>query len=219
MNYDFQTLPDVINVPKSAYKTIKRCQYCQSVFLNEKNCESCGRSLEYDLIGEPFGPKSFYGLKGRYLENQNKLQHIFPLFENKNSASARSYIRNLTKRFSDLITAFNAKDIVKPNQRKLFYVESIEIIDELLRYNFEPQLLESLLVENDNSLLGQELLLYLNQARLQIAAEPSWQNVILEYRILGVLRVNFILKTIISVVTICIVTVWFKIIISLQFGK
>jgi len=219
MNYDFQTLPDVIKVPQSAYRPIKRCQNCQSVFINEKNCESCGRSLEYHLIGELFSAKSYYGIKERYVENQNKLLYFFPIFENKNSASARSYVRNLSKRFSDLLTAFNSNNIIRPHQRKIFYAESIEIINELLRYSFDSQLIDSLLAENDNSKIGQELLFYLHQESHQIEAESSWAKTILEYRVFGILRINFILKSFITVATICLLAVSYKNIISLQFGK
>lgn len=219
MDYDFQTLPDSIRIPKSEYKPIKRCPYCKSVFLTDKACESCGRSLRYHPIGEPFGAKSFYGIKERYIENQNTLIKIFPIFENKNSNIAKSYVRNLSKRFTDLISAFNTDHQIETHQRKLFYIENIEIIDELLLYGVHPELLQGLLFENDNSLLGQELLLYLQEAKLKSSADVTWQKYFLDYRFWGILRAEYILKVIIISATVATMAVKYKEIISSQFGK
>ncbi len=219
MNYDFQTLPDTIRIPKSEYRPIKRCPYCKSVFLTDKSCESCGRSLLYHPIGEPFGAKSFYGMKERYIENQNALVKFFPIYENKNSNIAKSYVRNLSKRFTDLVSAFNSDNLIESHQRKLFYVESIEIIDELLLYGVHPELLQGLLFENDNSLLGQELLFYLQGAQAKISADVTWQKYFLDYRFFGILRVEYILKIVIVSATVVTMAVKYKEIISSQFGK
>lgn len=219
MDYDFQTLPESIRIPKSEYKPIKRCPFCHCVFLTEKSCESCGRSLHYHPIGEPFGAKSFYGMKARYVENQNILMKLFPIFENKNSNYSKSYVRNLSKRFTDLISAFNSDHLILPHQRKLFFVESIEIIDELLRYGINPHIVQTLLEENDYSLIGQELLIYLQSARSNIAPDISWKNYFLEYRFWGVLRAEYMLKVIIISATVVTMAVKYKEIISSQFGK
>lgn len=219
MDYDFQTLPDSIRIPKSEYKPIKRCPYCKSVFLTDKSCESCGRSLLYHPIGEPFGAKSFFGLKERYIEKQNVLIKFFPIFENKDSGIAKSYVRNLSKRFTDLISAFNSDHLMEQQKRKLFYIESIEIMDELLLYGVHPELLQGLLFENDNSLLGQELLLYLQTAKTKISPDIAWQKYLLDYRFWGILRTEYILKVIIISATVVTMAVQYRDIISSQFGK
>lgn len=219
MDYDFNTSSETLRIPKEAYRPVKRCPYCQSVFITEKSCEACGRSLLYHPIGIPFGPKSYYGLKERYIENQNALVRFFPQFEDKNSKLANSYVRNLSKRFTDLISAFNSSELISANERKLFYVESIEIIDELLRYNVAPHLVQSLLEENDGSLIGQELLLYLQNASNSIQAELPWQTNFLEHRLWGVLRVEYFLKVVIITATVLTMAVKYKDIISSQFGK
>lgn len=219
MDYDFNTSKEILRIPKEAYLPVKRCPYCQSVFITEKSCEACGRSMLYHPIGIPFGPKSFYGMKERYIESQNVLNRFFPQFENKSSSMAKSYVRNLSKRFTDLVAAFNSSDLIAATDRKLFYVESIEIMDELLRYNFHPQLIQSLLEENDNSLIGQELLLYLKSARSSIHAERPWQNVFLEHKLWGLIRVEYFFKVVIITTTVLTMAVKFKEIISSQFGK
>jgi hypothetical protein len=219
MNYDFNTAQDALRIPKSAYRPIKRCPFCQSIYINDKSCEACGRSMLYHPIGIPFGPKSFYGIKERYVENQNVINRFFPQFENRESAEAKSYVRNLSKRFADLITGFNTPDLISEDERKIFYAESMEIIDELLRYGFHAELIQSLLEENDNSLVGRELLVYLGQMRKLIKPEISWQKAFLEHRLYGVVRVEYAMKVVLITATVLTMAVKYKDIISSQFGR
>ncbi|MGZ3786976.1 MAG: hypothetical protein ACXVLQ_00550 [Bacteriovorax sp.] len=219
MDYDFNISKETLRIPKTAYQPIKRCPYCQSVFINERSCEACGRSMLYHPIGVPFGPKSFYGMKERYMASQNVLNRFFPQFENRNSSIAKSYVRNISKRFADLALAFNSSELIKADERRLFYVESMGIIDELLRYNVHPQMIQSLLEENDNSLVGQELLLYLQNARKEIRPDLPWQKGFLEHRLWGLIRVEFFLKVTIVTAAVLTMAVTYKEIISSQFGK
>ncbi|MDD4974307.1 MAG: hypothetical protein PHY93_08135 [Bacteriovorax sp.] len=175
--------------------------------------------MQYHPIGEPFGAKSLYGIKERYIESFNIINRFFPFLENKKSPMAKSYVRKLEKRFSDLITAFNSIDIIVNDQRKLFYVESMEMIDELLRYDIPPSILQALLIENDSSLVGQELLFYLQGASSAMKAEKNWQELVLGYRLWGVLRVEYFLKVSIITATVLTMAVKYKDIISSQFGK
>ena len=219
MDYDFKISQDSLRVPASEYRPIKRCQYCQSVFLNDKACESCGRSLHYHLIGEPFGAKSFYGIKERYVESLDILNRFFPIFENKKSPLAKSYLRKLEKRFLDLVSAFNSEGVIADENRKLYYVESIELMNELLRYNVNPSLLQSLLFENDSSLVGQELLLYLAGNDNLNKAEQPWFERFFGYRPCNVLRMDSLLKIMLTTAAVLTLAVAYKDIISSQFGK
>jgi hypothetical protein len=219
MDYDFRISPETLRIPSTAYKPVKRCPFCQSVFIGEKSCESCGRSMQYHPIGEPFGAKSLYGIKERYIESFNTINRFFPFLENKKSLMAKSYVRKLEKRFSDLISAFNSIDMIANDQRKLFYVESMEMIDELLRYGISPSILQALLLENDSSLVGQELLFYLQGSSSAMKAEKTWQDQVLNYRLWGVLRFEYFLKVSIITATVLTMAVKYKDIISSQFGK
>lgn len=219
MDYDFQTTSSSLRIPTAAYQSIKRCPFCQSVFIDEKSCEACGRSMLYHPVGEPFGPQSFYGIKERYIEGMNPFNRFFPQFENQKSSAARSYVRKLSKRFSDLVWAFNTSDLIVPGQRKLFYVEGMELIDELLRYQTNPQIMRSLLEENDNSLIGQELLYSLRESTNLAQAKIPWKENLLDYRLWGLVRVEYFLKVIIVSATVLTMAVNYKEIISSQFGK
>lgn len=219
MDYDFETISQSLRIPASAYKAAIRCRYCQSVYINENVCESCGRSMRYHPIGEPFSPKSFYGIKERYIESFQPFHRFFPQFENKQSAEAKSYVRKLSKRFSDLISAFNSSEFFQAEQRQFFYIESMELIDELLRYETHPQILESLLEENDNSLVGQELIHYLQGSANQIKGDRPWLENFLKHRLWGLIRVDFCLKTVIVTATVSAMAIKYKDIISSQFGR
>lgn len=223
MDNDFRIGPEALRIPSTAYKPVKRCPFCQSVFIDEKCCESCGRSMQYHPIGEAFGAKSLYGIKERYIENLNDIIRFFPFFENKKSAAAKSYVRKLEKRFSDLISAFNSPGVMANDQKKLFFVESKYLIDELLRYGVPPALLQALLFENDSSLVGQELLLYLegvaSSENFTTKADRPWPELILEYRLWSVFKVDYFLKVFIITTTVLTMAVKYKDIISSQFGK
>lgn len=219
MDYDFTIGQDSLRVPATEYRPIKRCQFCQSVFLNEKACEACGRSLHYHLIGEPFGAKSFYGIKERYVESLDILNRFFPIFENKKSPLAKSYLRKLEKRFLDLVSAFNSEGVIVNENRKLYYVESIELINELLRYDVNPALLQSLLFDNDSSLVGQDLLLYLAGNDTVNKAEQPWIESFFGYRPWNIFRVDSWLKILVTTAAVLTLAVAYKDIISSQFGK
>jgi hypothetical protein len=219
MDYDLRNSSEGLHIPVTVYKKFKRCPTCQSVYITDVDCEACGRSLLYHPIGEAFGPKSYYGIKERYLENLNGLIRFFPLFENKKSLLAKSYVRHLSKRFSDLISAFNSSGLIDSAEGEFFYVECVEIIDELLRYRLGPDLIQRLLEDNDSSQIGQKLRLYLQNARLKIHAEESWRTQFLNYRIGGVFRLESFLKVIIVFIVIVSVAIAYKDFINSQFGK
>lgn len=219
MDYDFNSSSESLHIPQSAYRPVKRCPYCKSVYISEKLCEACGRSLVYHPVGEPFGPKSFYGIKERYLESLHPFYRFFPSFEDKNSRYANSYKRNLSKRFTDLLEAFHKDEQLVRENRKLFYTESMEIIDELLRYGMPAKLIQSLLEENDASLVGRELLFYLQQAQDNISASKNWQQELLDYKLWGVLRTEFALKALMITATIVFMAVYLRDVISSQFGR
>lgn len=219
MNNDFHIRQETLKIPSEAYKPIKRCAFCQSVFINDRSCESCGRSMHYHPIGEPFDAKSFYGIKERYIESLNAFIQFFPVFENKKSPFAKSYIRKLEKRFLDLISAFNSENMITEEQKKLFSVECIGIIDELLCYGTLPSLLQALLIDNDGSETGENLLQYINEASQRENADIPWQDQLMSYRLWGVLRFDFFLKVFIFTATVLTMAVKFKDIISSQFGK
>ncbi len=228
MNNTFETfipedgeLKDIqFRPPSNVYKPIKRCPNCQSVYLTDTNCEACGRSLLYHPIGEPFSAKSLYGFKERYYESLPYLVKHLPLFENRQGPEAKSYVRKLLKRFDDLIAAFGENEAISSHDRRFFYVETMELIDELLRYGVNHVLLQQKIEGSMESgpMLAQELLFYLNETKLNNGPSKPWKEVVLNHRISG-LRVDYILKVILVTATVVALAVGYYDIISSQVGR
>ncbi|MBC7430271.1 MAG: hypothetical protein H7336_16780 [Bacteriovorax sp.] len=208
-------------IPSSAYKPVKRCPSCLSVFLTDTSCEACGRSLLYHPVGDPFSSKSLYGFKERYYTSFPLYMKYLPVFEDKTSAAAKSYIRQLVKRFDDLINAFGMENTIIAANRRYFYVEVMELIDELLRYGTRPlviqQKIENKMLET-GPLLTQELLLYLTESKKENYLTKPWGQSLMDHRI-GGMRVEYILKVVLITATIVAIAVNYYEIISSQFGK
>lgn len=194
-------------IPQAAYRPIKRCPSCQSVYLTDTSCEACGRSLLFHPIGEPFGAKSFYGIKERYIGTFGFMLTHFPFFENREAPKAQGYIRHLHKRFDELLLAFGSRDVMNDDERRFFYVEVLELISELLRYKVLPALIEAKIdahFTNEGQLLFQELIRYLKANEKLGATEEKWTVKVLDYRLWSIIRVDYLLK--LSVVTATVLT-------------
>lgn len=182
-------------IPQSSYRPIKRCPNCQSVYLSDTQCEACGRSLLYHPVGEPFSAKSLYGFKERHYASFSLLLKYYPFFENKESEDSKSYVRNLMKRFDDLLQAFGEADAIASNNRRFFYVEMLELIDELLRYGVNSHTLQFKIEARDTltgPLLTQELIYYLNESQLENKLGSKWPELLLQHRLMGVKVKNWL---------------------------
>ncbi len=208
-------------IPQSAYRPIKRCPNCQSVYLTDTSCEACGRSLLYHPIGEPFSAKSLYGFKERYYSSFPLIVKFFPFFENKLSIKALAYSRHLLKRFDDLLLAFVKPEAISNNNRRFYYVEILELIDELLRYGADPLVLEQKIevhLMETGSLLSQKIIEYIHESKLENTLTKPWNIMILDKFIMGV-RVESWIKIIVVTATAVALAVSYYGIISSQFGK
>lgn len=229
MNYDvFEITPGRgesegirASIPESAYRPVKRCQSCQSVYLTDTHCEACGRSLLFHPIGEPFSAKSLYGFKERYYASFSPVVKYFPVFENQEGKEAKSYVRKLTKRFDDLMEAFGDESAMDTKNRRLFYVEMMELIDELLRYGVNAAILQQKIEGSsfeNGSLLSEQLLFYLNESKTTNKLQGKWQSLFLNHRLYG-LNVDLMLKTVLIAATVVAVAVGYYDVVSSQFGK
>ena len=221
MNYeDFLIRDQSPLVHQSAYKTIKRCPSCQSVYLTDLHCDACGRSLTYHLLGEPFSEKSFFGIKERYVDSFSLLEKWFPLIEDKEKLSTKFYTKQITNRFELILQNIIESDNLASDDRRLFYIELLFIIDELMYYGTTKSILESKINDffnESNQVLHCELIYYLNHYSKQSSLNPLSQ-LILQYRI-GGMRIDFILKALILAVTSIFAALYYYGPINLLFGK
>lgn len=208
-------------IPESAYKPVKRCPNCQSVYLTDINCEACGRSLLYHPVGEPFSGKSLYGFKERYYASFPVHIKYFPIFEDKTGAPAKAYVRLLSKRFDNLIEAFGVANAIIASNRRYFYVEMMELIDELLRYGTDSLVIQQKIenkILDTGPLLSQELLLYLSESKKQNSLTRPLKDIVMNHRI-GGMRVEYILKTVLITTTVVAIAVNYYGVINSQFGR
>lgn len=225
MNYQDYAIENARpSIPLNVFKPIKRCRYCQSVYMTDTHCEACGRSLLYHPIGEPFSGKSFYGMKERYCESLPFLVRQFTFFENFHSPEAQSFVRQISKRFDDLLEAFTEEGVIPNENRRFFYIETMEIIETLILYGTDQIVLEKKL---EYSLSEKAPLLYQalneqfvsrNNQLVKPNSKETWSENFLNYRFYG-LRIDFILKALIISATVVSVAVSFYQVISLQVGK
>lgn len=208
-------------IPQSAYKPIKRCPNCQSVYLTDTNCEACGRSLLYHPIGEPFSAKSLYGFKERYYASFPVITKYFPFFENKVGPEAKAYSRQLLKRFDDLLEAFGTPGAITNEKRRFFYVEMLELMDELLRYGIGERMLQQKVegrIMETGPLLTQKILEYLTETQKENKLTKPWSELFLNHLFMGI-RIEYWLKTIVITTTVVTLAVTYYELISSQVGK
>lgn len=211
-------------IPQGVYQPVKRCPNCRSVYLSDDKCEACGRSLSFHIVGEPFSSKSLYGLKERFYDSLPAYVRFFPILENKKSPAAQSYRRHLNKRFNDLLQALTSELIVDTANRRYFFVELLELIDELLRYGESPHIMRSRIEDVlgfEGALITSDLLNYLDQSSLQIAAEKDrfWYQMFMDHRLFGFLKIENVLKFILVTTTTVVLAVMYYEIIRGQVGR
>lgn len=208
-------------IPLDLYREVKRCPCCQSVFLTQTKCEACERSLLYHPIGKAFGAKSFYGIKERYFLSLPTFVKYYPIFENKKDAFAKSYVRQLLKRFEDLLDATKEADPVLKNEWRYFYVELMALIDELLSYGVDPFIIQQKIeieIMDKPRAFSQGLLLYLNESKKENFLSPHWKIQILNHKV-GGFKIEYIVKNLLIAVTVISLAVVYYDVISSLFGK
>jgi len=171
------------------YKTAKQCPKCMSVFITNAECEACGYQLTFSPLGEAFSEKSFYGLKQRYWEGRSMLVKLRPELERKGSSEAKKYIRSLLHRF-DLLLDFLLGE--SGDEREYYWIELKQLCLELRDYCIP---LENLSVKlSGHSFHGYAPLIqqHLNQMDSSPAKVKTRWDFFLNYKFLGILRVQFL---------------------------
>lgn len=211
MDLDFRPDENSLYIPKEVYRPKKRCPFCQSYFITDQSCESCGRVLSFNLIGEPFAYKSFYGLKERYINQLGFWIKLFPFFEEKDSSLAKSYKRNLIKRLKDLLLGLSSIEMINDRDRVLFFIEAKYIAHELLEYG---EIKSDIIRLLDNEIGDQLLVSHLAQS-ISAINEPvnplkHWPLRLLDYRLGGVVRFELLVKFCITWAVILFTALKFK---------
>lgn len=178
----FSPAVDAIVIPKDAYRPIQKCPFCKSVYLTDTQCEACGRSLQYDPVGEPFGGKSYFAIKERYVENFDILTQFYPVFEKRNSTEAKAYGRKLQKRLIDLLDYFQYREAFYDEdslqERKLFYIECKFIIVELIEYDTPINHVLEIIEQKSEGVILSDLVNFTRQSfeTIEVDMQSWWQR-------------------------------------------
>ncbi|MBT3586935.1 MAG: hypothetical protein HN509_18635 [Halobacteriovoraceae bacterium] len=119
-----QLNPQIESVEKHL---IFSCPHCQSVFVTENQCESCGYQFKVDRLGEPYGNRSFFNM---FSYQADPYYWLSPGRKSKDKAARSHYLRQLFFRLSkifDYLFGEIEADLIK---RKHFLFEAKEIINE-----------------------------------------------------------------------------------------
>lgn len=172
------------------YKPVKTCPKCKSVFVTDSECEGCGFQLAYTPIGEAFGERSFYGLKDDYWIYRSRFVKQWPSAERKNSTDALKYKRDLLHRY-DLLLNFLLGE--SDEERSFYWIEFKDLCIELCEYSLNPTQLSQKL--NDHSFHGYAPLIheFLENLKNQKLATPTHWDRFINYKVLGVLRIKFLI--------------------------
>ena len=113
---------------------LKKCHKCGSVFIEDDFCETCGIRLNNTCTFEPFGNNSFYDLRDDYIEGLGFIFRMFPWTLRFEKTYRRTYVRNLLKRYKDLLEFRGLLDNSNIQICNLCQMEFIELVKELVSY-------------------------------------------------------------------------------------
>lgn len=132
--------------------TIKnQCPKCSSYFVENRVCEACGFRLDFDDLGEPFGEKSFFNLRDRFLHQFKGVAILMKVGLLSDHEEGQKFLRHILKRYNILCSYFFEKEDENLERRKLFLFESREIIATYLQLGGEVNKLWLKLEGNERS--------------------------------------------------------------------
>ena len=102
-----------------------RCPRCGGVFVTERECESCSYQFWVDLLGEPFGERSFFEIESDYSASQSFLERLLPRERRFLKKKHKRYLAHLKRRLEVLTDYFSQKrDRASEKKRTLFLLEA-----------------------------------------------------------------------------------------------
>jgi hypothetical protein len=118
------------------------CPSCHSLHVSKNHCEACGYQFWVDVLGEPFGPRSFFTLKDDFdalLNKFDQIQYRFWPEQFKKRTEVKRYFRHILKRYADLVNYLSSQNLKElsvesENTNRLFLFETKEIIKEYSTY-------------------------------------------------------------------------------------
>lgn len=180
--------------PFERLKVQRTCPKCGSYFITKKECESCGFQFWIDLLGEPFGEKSFFSLKDDFEHQYSWYYRFFFLNSVRNSKVVKRYKRSLLKRFEVLCGYFFDEFDQNKERRKLFLFEAKEIMNEIFLWGGSLSQLWLMLERGQYHPLFQGLAQELKQIESSRETKVKLKELVLNERLMGTFSYLFLGK-------------------------
>ncbi len=174
----------------------KQCPKCGSLFVTKKECEACGFQFWVNLLGDPFGARSFFSLRDDFI-HQYKWTYRMAFFTwAQYSKEIQKYKRMLIKRFEILCGYFFDEHDKDKERRRLFLFEANEIIGEYALVGGKLSDLWLILEKGEHHPLFQNLAQTISQVQNEKSAHSIKESVelSLQKRFMGTFTYLFLLK-------------------------
>ncbi|PIK14962.1 hypothetical protein [Halobacteriovorax sp. JY17] len=177
-------------------KEIQRCHQCDSVFIDNGECETCGYQLNFDFLGDPLGEKSFYSIRESYWENLGPLTRLHGDLEHFDPLNFSRYKRKMFMRYNILLDYFYNRSEYRVEDRNLYLQEFTDLIIELIKYGVsEDELWKNVDESSKLHSIYAKIHESIECAKLEKENSPSLVLSLLDYRVFGLMRVGVIAIT------------------------
>ena len=197
---------------------IKRCPQCKSLFITDLQCDSCGLQLTTDLLGDPFGEKSFYSIKESYWAEKSGMIRAWHGLERKDSKCTKRYVRRLGHRYEILLDFFLYKGQSNPRKRSYeesdqqirnwFLVEIQDLIRELIQYHVSSEMLWDKLSNMEDHPLYAKIAAWILHGEKN-RESLNWLENFYSYRLYNLVSLGFLLSTLLTFMTIIMGAMFF----------
>ena len=184
--------------PFAKIKAKKQCPKCSSVFVTKKECESCGYQFWVDLLGSPFGARSFFNIRDEFQHRYTWLYRFSFLESVRKGSEVKKYHRSLIKRFEILCGYFFNEFDEDKERRKLFLFEAQEIMNEVNLWGGSLSQLWLMLEKGEKHPLFQNLSMNLKNLEQSRTSKVSLRDHFLGLKLYGTLTLPFITKIILG---------------------
>jgi hypothetical protein len=139
INQNNKVIPTGKEVP-----SVQTCPQCESFFIDDKECESCGFQFDTIKVGAPFSEKSFYYYFEEYWDGVPIRCKLWPLvFKTSKRADYSRYQQKNLRRFH-LICQYLSLPSKNYEDRNLYFIELKLIMEKLVDGFFDEHVLEGI---------------------------------------------------------------------------
>lgn len=172
----------------------KLCPKCGSLFVTKKECEACGYQFWVDLLGEPFGARSFFVMRDDFTHQYRWVYRFAMTSWGKQHQALVKYRRTILKRFEILCGYFFDEFDKNKERRRLFIFEAQEIIHEYALIGGNLSDLWLIIEKGDHHPLFPQLAKKIEAQNQEPAAGIDLKNFLVEGRFLGTFTYSFLFK-------------------------